>query len=546
MTNLTPSSADARLHPRVPPGTGAPAPVLGGGPTDEPQLVVLVGLDAAATRRLTSILQQVIPSATLRGAKPEALAKAPAIPAGTLLILADRLTGGGSGVDLLRRLRAEGHMTPAVVVSEEDLTEDVWALGNADLIPGDEFSALALRRSLSLFSGWVSRQRMVAGTTQRFNAYERVLESKDEERAWIMKVASDLKRRLAAAEDELRQAAEAGRERLERSEAERQRLERRLVALERSPSAQQPRPEDSQRLNRLEIELAYNREELGRRDQTIAELHRTLASQQAEIGERPEGPAEGLAAELEASENVRRAQTQEVLQCQRRIGDLEQHLETFATLLQADGASVRDPEVLLGELAQRLTSFEKVRQEQQGTIDQLSHSLAMQQVDDTLDDAQSRRNVVQRLGESVRRAQRFGVPLFCVMIGIDHPQTLRAVHGPVSYGFLLVQIAQRLRLTLRQNDVMMRYDEEGFVLIPEAKSLIQVRSLAERLIKTICGEPLEMGSQQLEPSISISMLQYQSDVGGANELIRQARQTLAEAQTRGEQQIGVHLPSSGC
>ncbi len=542
MTNLTPSSADLR-PPRVPPGTGAPAPVLGGGPADEPQLVVLVGLEAGVTRRLTSTLKRVIPSATLRGAKPEALAKAPSIPVGTLLILADRLTTGGSGVDLLRRLRTEGHMTPAVVVSKEDLTEDVWALGNADLIPEDEFSQLALRRSLSLFSGWVSRQRMVAGTTQRFNAYERVLESKDEERAWIMKVASDLKQRLATAEEGLREAEEAGRQRLEHSEAERQRLERRLGARERSEGSPQPRPEDSQRLNRLEIELAYNREELGRRDETIAELHRTLAAQQAELGERHE-PAEGLASELEASENVRRAQTQEVLQCQWRIGELEQHLETFATLLQADDTSVRDPENLLSELAERLAGFEKVRQEQQGTIDQLSHSLAMQQVDDTLDDAQSRRNVVQRLGESVRRSQRFGVPLFCVMIGIDHPQTLRAVHGPVSYGFLLVQIAQRLRLTLRQNDIMMRYDEEGFVLIPEAKSLVQVRSLAERLIKTIGGEPLEMGSQQLEPSISISMLQYQSEVGGANALIRLARQTLVEAQTRGEKQIGVHLPAS--
>lgn len=541
MTSLTPFPAASR--PPVLPSTGAPAPVLGGGPADEPQLVVLVGLATAVSRRLTETLRQVIPQATLRGAKPEALAKAPSIPAGTLLIVADRLTGGGSGVELLRRLRVEGRMTPAVVISEEDLTEDVWALGNADLIPLAEFSALAIRRSLSLFSGWVSRQRMVAGTTQRFNAYERVLESKDEERAWIMKVASDLKRRLAAAEQELRESEEAGRQRLERSEADRQRLERRLARLEASPGAR-PRPEDSQRLNRLEIELAYNREELGRRDGTIAELHSKLAAQQAELGERRE-PTGDLAAKLQASENVREAQTQEVLQCQRRIGELEQHLETFATLLQADGANVDDPATLLSDLAERLASFEKVRQEQQGTIDQLSHSLAMQQVDDTLDDAQSRRNVVVRLGESVRRSERFGVPLFCLMIGIDHPQTLRAVHGAVSYGFLLVQIAQRLRLTLRQNDVMMRYDEEGFVLIPEAKSLVQVRSLAERLIKTICGEPLEMGSQQLEPSISISMLQYQPEIGGANELIRLAHQTLTEAQTRGEKQIGVHLSSSG-
>ncbi len=543
MTSLTPSAAASRP---MPPGIGAPAPVLGGGSADEPQMVVVVGLPLTVSRRISQTLKQVLPDATLKGARPDALEAARAIPAGTLLLVADRLESGGSGVELLRRLRADGRRTPAIVVARGEVTDDVWALGNADLIPLEELSALALRRSLALFSGWTSRERMVAGTTHRFNAYERVLESKDEERAWIMKVAADLKRQLAEAEQKLRQAEAPWRQRLEGSEADRKRLEQRIAELETAGPAAGA-PGGDQRLRQLEIELAYSREELGRRDATIADLHRSLAAKETGlVPTRGDGAEEDgdLAARLDASENVREAQTQEILHCQRRIDELEQHLETFAAMLQADGASVRDPEALLRELVERLAGFEKLRQEQQGTIAQLSHSLAMQQVDDTLDDAHSRRNVVERMGEAVRRSQRFGVPLFCVMIGIDAPLTLRAVHGPVSYGFLLVQIAQRLRLTLRQNDVMMRYDDEGFLLIPEAKSMVQVRSLAERLIKTICGEPLEMGSQQIEPSISLALVQYQPEIGGANELIRLARQTLVETQTRGERQIGVHLPST--
>lgn len=226
----------------------------------------------------------------------------------------------------------------------------------------------------------------------------------------------------------------------------------------------------------------------------------------------------------------------------RRIAELEQHLETIDALLHSGAENApQDPAAMLQQVATRLTDFERIREAQQGTIDKLSHSLAMRQVDDALDDAQARRNVVRRVEESVRRAQRFRSPLICLLLGIDRPEELRAAHGSVSYDFMLVQIAQKLRFTLRQNDVLMRYGTEGFLLIPDAKTLVEARGLGERLFKLICSEPVELGAQRLEASFSVAILSYKEEMNGANGLMRRGKELLAKAQSQGERQVEVDV-----
>lgn len=234
------------------------------------------------------------------------------------------------------------------------------------------------------------------------------------------------------------------------------------------------------------------------------------------------------------------AQTRELAACQHRIGELEQHLEAIAALLHGGrGAGGTDPQALLEELAERLQQFEQLQVRHQETIDQLSRSLAVQQVDDALDDACSRRNVVRRVDQAVRRAQRYSQPLICLMIGLDDASGLRATHGSLTYDYLLVQAAQRLQRTLRRSDVLMRYNDEAFLLMTDAKSIVEGRAIVERLIRVVCGEPIEMGSQRLRLGISAGILHYRPEMGGANELLQHAWKTLGKARRRGPRQIAV-------
>ncbi len=178
-----------------------------------------------------------------------------------------------------------------------------------------------------------------------------------------------------------------------------------------------------------------------------------------------------------------------------------------------------------------------MRSEQQSTIDQLSRSLAEQQIDNALDERPSRIDVVARVDDAVQRSGRLGMPLNCLMIGIDDAMRLRSELGSVSYDFMQVQLAQRLQLTLRRGDVVMRYGDGEFVLLTDAKTAVDARSHAERLIREVCAEPLELGNRRREVGVSIAVLAYDSAIGGAHEFLRRAKGTLLEAQARGARQI---------
>lgn len=189
------------------------------------------------------------------------------------------------GAEIVRGLRGRGVETPAILLlTGGEPPVDLWTLGAVDAIPLAECSELAFHRSLVMFESTGSRQRLLAEASRRLRAYEQVLESKDEDRQWVLQVASTLKRRLAAAEQELEQAESAWKERLERSQARNERLEQRLAELDAASPAGRSAA-DGQRIYELETELAESRRECRQQEEMVAELHRTVAALDGELRE---------------------------------------------------------------------------------------------------------------------------------------------------------------------------------------------------------------------------------------------------------------------
>ena len=468
--------------------------------------VILIGLTPAIAAHLLEPIRAVTADADLQMVRSSDLGSPRSFPEGTLLILQDSPPGGG-GLGLLRHLRTQGLTTPAILlVTDDDFVcpRDVDQLGDLDVMPLAEFSRFAFRRSLILLGSTASRERLLAEVKSRLRAYERVLAAKDEERLRVLRVATELEHRLSAAETQSRQNESVWAARLARSDA-------RANKLEQGHALENPAREPDESRQRVIQVASVQREEL-----------------------------DHLTARLEASERVRANQTQEILRCQRRVAELEQHLETIAALIEAEHETAH-PDALLEKLAVRLMQADGVRAEQQSVIDRLSRNLAMQQVDDALDDAQSRRNVVRRVEEALQRASRLGTPLICLMMGVDHPLALAQEHGSVSFDFMLVQVAQRLQLALRHGDLVMRYGDGEFLLISDAGSTDQAESHAARLVRAVCAQPLTIAGSQVEIGLSVGILSYDGQTGNAQEFIRQARGCLLEAQARGEQQIQLNI-----
>ncbi len=522
------------LTPPASPGASLPS---------ELKQVVLIGLSPSIAAHLMTPVRAVAPGAELQMMRPADLVT-PAFPDGTLLIVQDR-TPEADGLEIVRRLRGRNVAAPVILIVTGDdfqCPNDLDQLSDLDVIPLSEVSRFSLRRSLVLLSSRRDRQVLLEEVGGKLRAYERLLAARDEERQRVLDVATALERRLSATENTFQHTESDLAEKLARADAYAAELEQRLAELEAAGGknggdrSRAQAAEDARHRRQHALELAFLRDQRIQQDQELAELRKTCEEQKRELLrlEAQRVQVGDMATRLQASERVRTSQTQVILVYQRRIQEIEQNLATIAALLQAEDA---DPDSLLEELAARLAQVESMRSEQQSTIDQLSRSLAEQQIDNALDERPSRTDVVVRVDEAVRRSDRLGTPLNCLMIGIDDAMGLRSEVGSISYDFMQVQIAQRLQLTLRSGDVVMRYGDGEFVLITDAKTVVNARSHAERLIREVCNAPLELGERRRKIGISIAVLAYDQALGSAHELLRRAKGTLLEAQARGDRQI---------
>ncbi len=236
-----------------------------------------------------------------------------------------------------------------------------------------------------------------------------------------------------------------------------------------------------------------------------------------------------LMAHLEASEWLRENQNDELNELQNRLEELEGLFDALATLIVEPGQKrQKDPSAVLRQVASKLSSWEKEKVESQGLITKLSHSLALQQVDDDLDDAASRRNALRRLDEALELARKAGIRLFCLFVELEDQNELREKQGSIAADFLLVQSAQRLRINLRHRDILLRYDTSSFVLLTDADSAQHAYLHAKRLHQALSEEPVELGSKSLHAKVRISIVGT-DEKSSADDLLGKAKDLLKKA-----------------
>ena len=477
--------------------------------------LLLIGFDAKQRQDLAPLLASAAEGAVLDHAHPDDIEPDP--DGGTLLILALEVENRPAE-EWLRERRMTGDRMPALLLAK-DADRHSSGAPPADLLPCDllkdfdpdqldgkgQFDPWPLRRSLGYLRQTVADQRLADEIRRRLQAYD-AAGSGDADHARIMEIARGL------------------RAQLDEKEAEAEHLAARCEELQARLEGDEPL---SRRVRELEEQLSRSEELRKGQELAMDELRRRKSepSPTDEAG----SPQSELMARLMFSEWMRSSQQQQLQYLQKNLDERDSRFQALATLLETPEG---EPDRLLEAVASRLMAYEKERGEQQSTISRMSHSLAVQQVDDALDDAQSRRNAIQRLDDAMAYARRFDATLACLMISIDDPDDLRQAHGSVAYDFLLVQLAQRLKISLRQHDVLLRYDSESFVLISDTQSTAGAHTHASRLIDQVSSEPVHLAGRALRPSISISIVLRHPLMKDAREFIARAQKVLAKGRAK--------------
>ncbi|MBN7770181.1 diguanylate cyclase [Marinobacter daepoensis] len=140
-----------------------------------------------------------------------------------------------------------------------------------------------------------------------------------------------------------------------------------------------------------------------------------------------------------------------------------------------------------------------------------------------------------RLQQSVAQARRQGYQIAVVYIDLDQFKPVNDAFGHQAGDALLVEVARRMRATLREEDTLARLGGDEFaaivVNVPDEE---QLDTLLSRLLSVI-AEPAWVANHSVEVSASLGYTLYSpGDEIDGDQLLRQADQAMYQAKRQGK------------
>lgn len=144
----------------------------------------------------------------------------------------------------------------------------------------------------------------------------------------------------------------------------------------------------------------------------------------------------------------------------------------------------------------------------------------------------------KRLGEELKVAQKYNLDLTFMLFDIDFFKKFNDTYGHLAGDFVIKEIANLLKKTLRFSDIKSRYGGEEFAVIMTGTSLSDAYEVAERLRKKIETTTFKYQETQLKVTISVGLASAQKGLD-AFSLIRNADEALYKSKQLGRNQVSV-------
>lgn len=155
-------------------------------------------------------------------------------------------------------------------------------------------------------------------------------------------------------------------------------------------------------------------------------------------------------------------------------------------------------------------------------------------VTDELTGLYNRRYLMQMLEQQLALANREGLPFALAFIDIDHFKSINDQYGHSAGDQVLVEIAQLLKKSVRQVDVVARYGGEEFVVLLNGQTLEAARNSLQRLCQQIRSRRFSAWDLPLTVSVGVTDYSFGED---ADALLNRADMLLYEAKGSGRNRI---------
>ncbi|MBS1160248.1 MAG: hypothetical protein H6R15_2667 [Proteobacteria bacterium] len=182
-------------------------------------------------------------------------------------------------------------------------------------------------------------------------------------------------------------------------------------------------------------------------------------------------------------------------------------------------------EEAIGELHASLVQNEKARV----ALEELANN-------DGLTRLTNRRHFMLLADAELLRAQRYERPVTVGMADLDHFKNLNDGYGHAAGDIVLCALAQLMRDTFRQSDMIGRYGGEEFAFLFPETSLVEAHVLAERLRVRAAGYNIELpDGRTVRVSMSIGLAD--ASTGSLEMALNRADDALYEAKRQGRNRV---------
>ncbi len=197
----------------------------------------------------------------------------------------------------------------------------------------------------------------------------------------------------------------------------------------------------------------------------------------------------------------------------------EQHLKELETLV-----AERTQELQAANLNLRMQIAERRKAEQQLYFD--AHH-------DTLTKLPNRAMFSDRLSYTISHLKRHPDQRFAVLfIDLDRFKMINDTLGHHTGDLFLIEIAQRLRACVRDNDVLARLGGDEFVILLNSLKADDAEDIAERIINAI-EQPFTIENNTLYSNASIGIAVCSTQYQSADEVLRDADAAMYQAKSLG-------------
>lgn len=171
----------------------------------------------------------------------------------------------------------------------------------------------------------------------------------------------------------------------------------------------------------------------------------------------------------------------------------------------------------------------------QGCAAALSRQLKMEHlknaaVIDPLTGCYNRREFENQLTRHLANARRHDSELSLFMLDLDHFKQINDTHGHLAGDMVLRQVADLVKKSMRQGDILSRYGGEEFIAILPETGRIKAMDLADRLrvkIANLClpfdnsliRVTASFGVSELTPDKNMTLLIQEADAIGKNRIV---------------------------